>query len=42
MGKSLKLYSLCHIGGVFNVSISRAHYDINSTDRNVMIKACDA
>ena len=43
MGHSLKLYSFCHIrAGVFNVNLSRAHYDTNSTDSGKMIQIIDA
>ena len=42
MGNSLKIFSICHIRGTFNVNLSRAHYDMNSTDRDKMILACGA
>ena len=32
----MKLYSVCHIRGIFNVNLTRAHYDTNSTDRDKM------
>ena len=31
-----KLYSICHIIKFFNVNLSRAHYDTNSSDRDKM------
>ena len=41
IGCSLKLCSVFHIRGL-SMSISRAHCDTNSTDRDKMIKACDS
>ena len=42
MGKWDKLYSSCHFRGIFNVNLSTALYDTNSTDRDEMIKAFEA
>ena len=42
MGNIVKLYSFCLFRGIFNSSLERDHYDTNSTDRDKMIKACDA
>ena len=42
MGHSLRLYSVCHFRGNFNVNLSRAHYDTNSTGSDKMIRAFDA
>ena len=42
MGKTVKLYSICHFRGIFNVNLSTAHYDTESNDRDNIIKACDA
>ena len=36
---SLKLYSICHFRGFFNVGLSRTHYDTNSADRDKIIKS---
>ena len=35
------LYSIYHFTGIFNVNLSRARNDTNSTDRGSMINACD-
>ena len=38
----MKLHSVCRFRGIFNVSPSIAHYDTPFTERDKMIKACDA
>ena len=38
----VNLSSVCHFRGIFNVNLLTAHYDTNSTDRDEMIKACEA
>ena len=38
MGQSLKLYLVCLIRGIFSVRLSKAYKDIDSTDRDKMIK----
>ena len=30
----VKLYSVCHFRGIFNVNLLTTHYDINFTDRD--------
>ena len=38
----MKLPSVWHFRGIFNVNLLRAYYDTNITERDKMIKACDA
>ena len=38
----MKLYSVFHFRGIFNVNLSRAQYDTNSTDRGELIKTYDS
>ena len=38
----MKLNSVCQFRGIFNVNLSRAHYDTLFTERDKMIIACDA
>ena len=38
----MKLHSVLQFRGLFNVSLSRAHYDTLFAERDKMIKACDA
>ena len=42
MEHSLKLFSECHIRMTFNINLSGAHYDINPTERDRIIKVFDA
>ena len=38
----VKLYSVCLFRGIFNVNLSTALNNTNSSDRDEMIKACAA
>ena len=33
----MKLYSVCHFREIFNVNLSKTHYDTDSTDMDKMI-----
>ena len=42
MGNRVKLYSVCHFRWNFDVNLSTAHYDTNSTTKDEIIKVGDA